>query len=150
MDESSAKEIKSADTYGVFEVRGTTGTINMTNKNSVSLSSNSETTLMGELKFKIADNSSTLRFYPKIDYVIGNVTPEPTGTAVTTPKGTVKATPGATSTLTVVPTTPKPTGPVVTETAKPVTTTPKEPGFELVFAIAGLLAVAFLVLRQRK
>jgi len=32
----------------------------------------------------------------------------------------------------------------------PIATTPKEPGFEAVFAIAGLLAVAFLVLRQRK
>jgi PGF-CTERM protein len=42
-------------------------------------------------------------------------------------------------------------GQVVTIT--PVaTTTPRkeEPGFEAIFAIAGLLAVAFLVLRQRK
>ena len=106
---------------------------------------------MGNMKFKIADNK-ILRFYPAVDYVIsGNVTPGTTGTAVTTPKGTVKATAGATQTQTVVPTPPTtPTGPVVTETVKPVTTTPKEPGFELVFAIAGLLAVAFLVLRQRK
>ena len=150
IDESTAKEIKSADTYGVFEVTGTTDNITMTNKNSVSLTSNSETTLMGELKFKIADNSSVLRFYPKIDYVVGNVSTTPTGTAVTTPRGTVTATPGATATLTVVPTTPAPTGPGVTETGKPVATTPTEPGFELVFAIAGLLAVAYLVLRQRK
>ncbi|MCX9079387.1 MAG: S-layer protein domain-containing protein, partial [Candidatus Methanoperedens sp.] len=150
IDESTAREIKSADTYGVFEVTGTTDNITMTNKNSVSLTSNSETTLMGELKFKIADNSSVLRFYPKIDYVVGNVSTTPTGTAVTTPRGTVTATPGATATLTVVPTTPAPTGPGVTETGKPVATTPTEPGFELVFAIAGLLAVAYLVLRQRK
>ncbi|NJD53385.1 MAG: PGF-CTERM sorting domain-containing protein [Candidatus Methanoperedens sp.] len=150
IDESTAKEIKSADQYGVFEVRGTTGTINMTNKNSVSLSSNSETTLMGELKFKIADNSSTLRFYPKIDYVVGNGTTVTTGTAVTTPRGTVRATPGATATLTVVPTTPKPAETGVAETPKPAATTPTEPGFELVFAVAGLLAVAYLVLRQRK
>ena len=68
IDESTAKEIKSADQYGVFEVRGTTGTINMTNKNSVSLSSNSETTLMGNMKFRIADNSSVLRFYPFVEY----------------------------------------------------------------------------------
>ncbi|MBU4373823.1 PGF-CTERM sorting domain-containing protein [bacterium] len=35
-------------------------------------------------------------------------------------------------------------------TISPAATTPKEPGFEAVFAIAGLLAVAYLVLRQRK
>jgi len=39
-------------------------------------------------------------------------------------------------------------------TTTPVATTtvalPKEPGFETILAIAGLLAVAFLVLRQRK
>ena len=105
---------------------------------------------MGNMKFKIADNK-ILRFYPAVDYVIGNVTPTTTGTAVITPRGTVKATSGATQTQTVVPTTPRPvetTG--AAQTAKPITTTPKEPGFELVFAIAGLLAVAFLVLRQRK
>ena len=52
IDESTAKEIKSADQYGVFKVRGTTGNINMNNENSVSLSSNSETTLMGELEIQ--------------------------------------------------------------------------------------------------
>ncbi|MBU4445411.1 PGF-CTERM sorting domain-containing protein [bacterium] len=35
-------------------------------------------------------------------------------------------------------------------TPVPATPTPKEPGFEAVFAIAGLLAVAYLVLRQKK
>ncbi|MDP3105019.1 MAG: PGF-CTERM sorting domain-containing protein [Candidatus Methanoperedens sp.] len=32
----------------------------------------------------------------------------------------------------------------------PAATTTKEQGFEAVFAIAGLLAVAYLVLRQKK
>jgi len=48
--------------------------------------------------------------------------------------------------------TPAPTSeatPETTPTEAP-TTTPEEPGFEAVFAIAGLLAVAYLVLRQRK
>ena len=43
--------------------------------------------------------------------------------------------------------------PTATATATPTeapTTTPEEPGFEAVFAIAGLLAVGYLVLRQRK
>jgi len=53
---------------------------------------------------------------------------------------------------------PKPTPtPVVAPTLPPVVTptptpmpTPEEPGFEAVFAIAGLLAVAYLVLRRKK
>ena len=45
---------------------------------------------------------------------------------------------------------PTPTAtPTPTPTATP-TTTPKPPGFEAVFAIAGLLAVAYLVLRRKK
>ncbi|KPQ40947.1 MAG: hypothetical protein MPEBLZ_04508 [Candidatus Methanoperedens nitroreducens] len=32
------------------------------------MSSNSDVTLMGNLKFRIADNSSFLRFYPYVEY----------------------------------------------------------------------------------
>jgi len=68
IDESSAKEIQGSDDYGVFEVtQANTNGITMDNKNTVNLSRNSETTLMGNLKFKIADND-TLRFYPMITY----------------------------------------------------------------------------------
>jgi len=38
-------------------------------------------------------------------------------------------------------------GPVATPSPTP---TPKPPGFEAVFAIAGLFAIAYLVLRRRK
>jgi len=73
IDESSAKEIQAADKFGVFEVReATTDTIRLTNEKSISLSKNTETTLIGNVKFKIADND-TLRFYPKVDYVIDEV-----------------------------------------------------------------------------
>jgi S-layer protein (TIGR01567 family) len=151
IDESTAKQISGSDTYGAFEVTGaTTDGITMDNKNTVSLSQNSETTLMGNLKFAIADNS-TLRFYPKVDYVIpegGNVTPTVTGTA---PKGTprVNVTGGATATITAGPT--EAATPLGTATTvKPPVTTTTVPGFEAIFAVAGLLAVAYLVLRQRK
>jgi hypothetical protein len=77
IDETSAKEIKSGDQFGVFEVRTTAPVISMSNENTVSLSRNSETTLWGDLKFIIADND-TLRFYPKVDYVIETPTPTPT------------------------------------------------------------------------
>ncbi|HWQ96078.1 MAG TPA: S-layer protein domain-containing protein [Candidatus Methylomirabilis sp.] len=72
-DESSAKEIKSGDKFGVFEVRSATSEfIRMTNENTINLSRNTETILMGELKFKVADND-ILRFYPKVDSIIGEI-----------------------------------------------------------------------------
>ena len=151
IDENSAKEIKSADRYGVFEVRtADSNNVRLSNENTVSLSKNTETTIMGEIKFKVADND-TLRFYPKVDYVVG----EPgnvTGTATVT--GTVRPTVNVTTNMTAVPTIPVPTGEVTaiatTVRPPPPTATPTEPGFEAMFAIAGLLAVAYLVLRQRK
>ena len=67
--------------------------------------------------------------------------------------------PAATPTPTPTPT-PKPTAtPTVPPTAKPTATpaptesptpTPEEPGFEAIFAIAGLLAIAYVVLRRKK
>jgi S-layer protein (TIGR01567 family) len=156
IDASTAKEIKSDDVYGVFKVR-TTGDnyINLSSDSSVSLSKNTEVTIMGDVKFKVAD-SDVLRFYPKIDYVIPESGEEGNATTAGTAVGTVKATPNvnATTNATAAPTAVTPlvttAGPV--ETVKPpaATATPTEPGFQAVFAIAGLLAVAFLVLRQRK
>jgi len=46
--------------------------------------------------------------------------------------------------------TPPPVTPTPSPTPAPATPTPKPPGFEAVFAIAGLLAIAYLVLRRRK
>jgi PGF-CTERM protein len=62
-------------------------------------------------------------------------TPTPTPTPTATPKPTVMPTP-----------TPTPT-PTATPTPTP---TPKAPGFEAIFAIAGLLAIAYVVLRRKK
>jgi len=66
------------------------------------------------------------------------------GAPVATPTPTIAPTPTPTPTLP----TPMPT-PTPTPTITP-TPTPKEPGFEAVFAIAGLLAVAYLVLRRER
>ncbi|HJH26150.1 MAG TPA: hypothetical protein C5S37_05085 [Methanophagales archaeon] len=55
--------------------------------------------------------------------------------------------PTATPTPTAAPTA-KPTA-AATPTPEP-TATPEPPGFEAVFAIAGLLAIAYLVLRRKK
>ena len=71
---------------------------------------------------------------------IPNFPPTPTPTPTVTPTPTPTATPTPTPTPTATPTpTPTPT----------LTPTPTPPGFEVVFAIAGLLAVAYL-LRRRK
>ena len=64
-------------------------------------------------------------------------------TAVPTAVPTVAPTAAPTAVPTAAPT----AAPTATPTATP---TPKEPGFEAVFAIAGMLAIAYLVLRRRK
>ncbi len=71
--------------------------------------------------------------------IVGEIAPTPTPTA--TPKPTTStATPTAT---------PKPTLTLAaTPTVTPTATPKKQPGFEAVFAIAGLLAVAYLVRRR--
>jgi PGF-CTERM protein len=56
------------------------------------------------------------------------------------------ATPAPTPILTVTPTVPPPEA---TPSPEPATPTPEEPGFEAVFAVAGLLAIAYVVLRRR-
>jgi PGF-CTERM protein len=92
---------------------------------------------MDNLKFKVAD-SDILRFYPMVEYEISKgVTPGKTpGVNETLVKPPVNATAAAAA--------------VTTAAAAATTKAKGEPGFEAVFAIAGLLAVAFLVLRQRK
>ncbi|NMX20991.1 hypothetical protein C5S30_00840 [ANME-1 cluster archaeon GoMg4] len=67
------------------------------------------------------------------------------GKPVATPTPTLALTPTAKPTATPVPT------PVATPAATPTTATPtpEEPGFEAIFAIAGLLAVAYLVLKNK-
>jgi len=74
---------------------------------------------------------------------ISTVAPTPT------PTPTPTATPTATPTVTIPPTTTPTATPTATATPTP-TSTPTQPGFEAVFAIAGLLTIAYLVLRRRK
>ncbi|MCX9011492.1 MAG: S-layer protein domain-containing protein, partial [Candidatus Methanoperedens sp.] len=138
------------DVFGNLEVvNADSDAVRLKNKDkTITLTRDGTIDVMGEIKFRVAD-SSTLRYYPKVDYEIsGEVTPTPT---VTGPggTGTVKPT-NVTGTATVTG-----TGPVTTGTEKPPATpsgtgTPREPGFTTALAMVGLLAVAFLVLRQRK
>ncbi len=145
-------EVKDGDIIGVFKAQGLTDTrLHLENDASVDLSRASTITLAREFKFKVADDKDNhLRFYPMVERTVGGV---PTGTE--TPGITGTAGPGPNQTVTVAPTpivtTPPPgtATPPLQPTPTP-TPTPTVPGFEAVFAIAGLLAVAYLVLRQRK
>jgi S-layer protein (TIGR01567 family) len=148
----SVTHVSSSDTYGVFKNANIAGkTLTLKNDDTaLTLSRDSTQDLMGNMKFLVADNE-TLRFYPKVDYEItgaANVTatatagtPTATGTVPTnvTAVPTGVATTAATTAATI----------VATAVATP-TPTPRASGFEAGIAIAGLLAVAFLVLRQRK
>ncbi len=144
-------EVKSSDVYGSLKVVQTSPTLTLNNsETTMTLSQDSSVDVMGGIKLKIADNT-TLRYYPMVEYVIeGGETPTPGTTPGVTPGVTPGKTPATNVTVTTPPVTT--TAPAAAETTKaPAATTKKtEPGFEAVFAIAGLLAVAFLVLRQRK
>jgi S-layer protein (TIGR01567 family) len=152
---TSVTQVKSSDTYGIFKdaaIDQNAHTLSLKNSDTdVSLTQDSTQDLMGNMKFRVADNA-TLRFYPKVDYEItgGEVTPTVTGGTV---GPTVTGTPlgNATVTPTEIGVTPAGTEkPPVETPAATATATPKEPGFEATLAVTGLLAVAFLVLRQRK
>ena len=141
---------------------GTLATINLTAN-----STNTGTATLGLFNVKVVDRSGSKMPSSEINgtATVGS-TPSSTlapgggnGGATTTPTPT--HTPGETPTPPAE-VTPTPT-PFVEETPSPSLTltptpaptvsptpTPKEPGFEAVFAIAGLLAVAYLVLRRKR
>lgn len=152
--DTSVTEVKSADKFGNLEViSASSDAITLKNKDrTLTLSQDTTVDIMGELKFKVAD-STTVRYYPKVDYeILGEgVTPTGTATGTATVTGTAKATPKGNVTVTATAAATETVAPAKTTAATPKpTATPKEPGFPAVFAIAGLLAVAYLVLRQRK
>jgi len=148
----SVTELKTSDKYGALEVQtANDADVKLYNKDTtLTLTQDGTIDVMGEIKFRVAD-SSTLRYYPMVVYQIGagtttTGTPTPTGTGNATAPG--NATTGnqtVTTTGTAVE-----TGTAVATATPAPTATAKEPGFEAGLAIAGLLAVAFLVLRQRK
>ncbi len=171
IDESSLIEIKSGDSYGVFEVTSTTP-LKLENDASLTLSKDSEIDIMGNMKFKVAD-SDTLRFYPYVK-ISDNM-------SVSTSSGTTSSGTGQTiyidrwnnqtgtmvngTFVSNVPCIPTIVEKIVekekivyvtatpTEAPAVVATTKKDnviPGFEAIFAIAGLIVVAFVVLRQRR
>ncbi|WP_340819209.1 S-layer protein domain-containing protein [Methanolobus sp. WCC4] len=64
--------LESGDTYGEMEITGFGDDyIEMENEDSISLSSDKDITLMGEIGIKVADDSDTLRYYPYVEKVVG-------------------------------------------------------------------------------
>jgi S-layer protein (TIGR01567 family) len=146
-------------------VDATAGTITMDNKdNAITLSKNKDVVLMPGISIQTADND-TLRFF-----IYKPVTIEGTNaTETTTTVQTTTTAPAENVTTTTVPTenattttttTTAPAENVTTTTTKETvpasnnttttTTEKKSPGFESVFALTGLLAVAYLVLSRRE
>lgn len=158
------KEIKSSDTYGSLEVvNAGSDKIELTNKNVITLSKDSEIDIMDAMKFKVAD-SDTLRFYPKIDTTttVVDITPLSTPAQVVTTTATpvqTTAVPPAPATTPVQTSTQVSTpAPVVTQVSTPVQTTlaPSTPitdkkglpGFNGILAIAGIIGVCLLMKRR--
>ena len=139
-------DIDGGDSFGIMEVKSTSGKIVLENDETVTLDTDSEVEIMDGLYFKVADDDKELRYY-----------------RAKTISLTCPDCPGCPECPVVDPCPPcNETGPCPEVTPEviieyvnvsvPAEEAPKKdaPGFEAVFAIAGLLAVAYLVLRQRK
>ncbi len=153
-------EVKADTQYDKMTIRtvdATNGVITMDNKdNAITLSKNKDSALMAGVNIKTADND-TLRYY-----IYKAVTIEGAAAPVTEAAPVVEAAPAVENKTVEAPA--AEAAPVVVEnktaeapaaepakaenkTAEPVKT---QPGFESIFAITGLLAVAFLVLSRRE
>ncbi len=152
-------EVKAGDKFGVFEVKEANENYVLLNnkEKTISLDQNTVQPLYGELKFKVADSSTALRFYPIFEPTIlakpqaelkvaSPPTTSPTATASATPASAAQpsslkaaAPSGTISTDTVQTETP-----VKSQQTDPV---PKQL-YWVLLAIAGLVATGYLVLRK--
>jgi S-layer protein (TIGR01567 family) len=152
-------EIDTSDTYGGMEVMtASKSRIKLTNdETTIELDEDTTEHIMGDMYFKTADDDNAIRFYPMVEYTIGEAPGEAeeeveTPTEVETPEANVTPTAEVTPTLepTAAPEDDAAADADTAADAEETATEKKTPGFEAVFAIAGLLAVAYLVLRQRE
>lgn len=141
-------EIKAGDTFGVFEAKeANENNVLLYNKdNAINLGQNSVQPLYGELKFKVADSSTALRFYPLFEYSI--LAPEVEAKAQ--PTSPQPATAAASSAVVSEPLSATAPGNIqTTQTEKPLTTTALPEQWNWIFfAIAGLIGTGYLVLRK--
>ena len=157
-------EITTSDSFGDLDVTtANKDKVELSNDdNNITLSADDTISIFGDVKFKVAD-SDTLRFYPFAEKTIGEVADEvdDDDDEVDTPIDTNVTDDANVTPTDVVSPTPDPS-PIVsdddtatdadnaTDAESAETEKPGIPGFEAGFAIAGLLAVAYLVLRQRE
>ncbi len=150
-------EIKSGDRFGVFEVKeANENYVLLFNKDKIiNLDQNTVQPLYGELKLKVADSSTALRFYPFIEQTILEASTVelkaaspavttlstitvPTATSVVTPSTVQAAAPESAL---------APTQPAVLVKTPASVSEPKQ-WYWVLFAIAGLVTTGYLVLRK--
>jgi S-layer protein (TIGR01567 family) len=159
IDYANAMKIDTSDEFGKLNDVAINGpTISISNKDTLSLTRDSDQEIGQGMYFKVAD-SDALRYYPYVQQTLGNetVTTTPNNTK-STDNTSVTQTPVANSTET-----PDVNASTPTTTETPVTTTPatpvaadnttatksNTPGFEIVPAISGLLLVVYIVRKNR-
>ncbi|MEA1984486.1 MAG: S-layer protein domain-containing protein [Euryarchaeota archaeon] len=60
-------EVEDGDNYGEMEVTSTSGGITMKNDDTIELDEGETIEIMGEIMFKVADDSSNVRYYPFVE-----------------------------------------------------------------------------------
>jgi S-layer protein (TIGR01567 family) len=142
--------VNNGDVFGVMKVKSTSDGITLRNKEVVTLRPDSELDIMDGLYFKVADASS-LRYYlaKQVSLVCREcreyMVVEPCPPCDPCPSQTPcpEVTPEVVIEYVTVPATPDSTDDTRSDDGS-------MPGFEAVFAIVGLLAVAYIVLNQRE
>jgi S-layer protein (TIGR01567 family) len=147
VDYENVLKIEDDDKFGKLEVASVTGgSIKMTNPSAITLSRGNDVSIAQNMYFKVADTpSSELRYYPFVKLTIeGEQITQPDDEDTETPvdEGTEAPVDEGTEA-------PVDEGTEAPVDEPPVETPEKEsPGFEAIFAVAGLLAVAYLVRRN--
>ncbi len=144
-------EIKTGDKFGVFEVKDANENyLLLYNKDtSISLDQNTVQPLYGELKFRVADSATALRFYPFVENTLQEaprVELKAANTAVTTMPAITTSAPSSIST----PASVQAAAPEIQATASktPGNTADPQQWYWIIFAIAGLVITGYLVLRR--
>lgn len=151
-------EIKAGDKFGVFEVKeANENYLLLYNKDkSINLGQNTVVDLANELKFKVADSSTALRFYPYFENVIQDTSKlnlEAANAPATTAYVASTDSTIASAAVTTTPATSlQAASPGAVLTSSPVTTPPNKDKSQqwnwIFFAVAGLVATGYLVLRK--
>ena len=141
-------EIKTGDKFGIFEVKeANENYVLLHNKNNINLGQNAVIDLANGLKFKVADSSTALRFYPFFEQVIKDA--PKVDLKVATANAT---TPSAESSTSAETTTPSTSSAVAVQASSPVTkpvdnAKPRQYDW-ILFAMAGLVGTGYMVLRR--